>query len=122
MPTGWIRLKIGADGNFAYPPAKPGAEGASYATIMPMADPDSSPAPSNGKPPRFLDIDLSAGKRWRGLIGYALLVAAVAGLLIYLFVQFTGSLVLAIVLVAFMMGYMGIMGWLAVRKADGKNE
>jgi hypothetical protein len=86
-----------------------------------MADLDPSSAPSDEKPPRYLDIDLSSGKRWRGWIGYLLLVAAVAWALIYLFVKFTGSLLLAIVLVAFMMTYMGIMGWLAVRKGNDRD-
>lgn len=79
-----------------------------------MPDPDDKP--------RYLDIaPLGEGRRLRGLIGYVLLVLAVASLLVYLFVRFTGSTRLAIVLVGFMLTYMLVMGWIASRKEDDRN-
>ena len=75
--------------------------------------------PTNGQHHRELEIgDSGRSKRIRGLIGYLLLFVAVAGLLVYLFIQFTGSMKLAVVLVAFMLTYMIVMGWLASRRAD----
>ncbi len=77
---------------------------------------------SNGQHPRELEIGGSGqGKRLRGLIGYLILVLAVASLLVYLFVRFTGSMRLAVVLVAFMMTYMIVMGWLASRRPDDRD-
>jgi hypothetical protein len=87
---------------------------------VPSSPSDHPPAepPTNGRHLGFLEIDTGQSKRWRGLVGWVLLVVLVASLLVALFIQFTGSMRLAIVLVAFMMTYMGVMGWLASRKAD----
>ena len=58
-----------------------------------------------------------AGRRSRiiGGIAYVLLFAAVCTILVMLFVRFTGSMRLAIVLVLFMVSYMILMGWWASR-------
>lgn len=72
--------------------------------------------------PRELEIPDAGRGRWlRGLIWYFILIVTVASLLAYLFVRFTGSMRLAIVLVAFMLTYMGVMGWLASRKPGERN-
>ena len=63
-----------------------------------------------------LQIDTGRGRRWLGLAGYVLFFALVAGVLIYLFFQFTDSLKLAFLLVIFMVTYMAVMGWLAMRR------
>ena len=77
---------------------------------------------TNGQTQRELEIGGSGrGKRIRGLIGYLLLIAAVAGLLVFLFVRFTGSMRLAVVLVAFMMAYMLVMGYLASRRPGDRD-
>ena len=67
-------------------------------------------------PLEVLEIDTARSKRWRGLAIWVFLVIFVGTLLGTLFMRFTGSMRLAIVLVAFMMAYMGVMGWLASRK------
>lgn len=78
------------------------------------------PRRPTGKPdePRLdeLSIDTGWSRRWLGIVGYLLYFAIVAGVLIYLFFQFTDSLKLAFVLVVFMVGYMSLMGWIAMRK------
>jgi hypothetical protein len=77
---------------------------------------------NNGHRRQELEIPAVGQGRWlRGLIWYLILVAGVASLLVYLFVRFTGSLRLAVLLVAFMLGYMGVMGWLASRRADERD-
>jgi hypothetical protein len=73
---------------------------------------------ANGHHPEYLEIDTAQKKRWRGRVGYALLVLGVASLLVYLFMKFTGSIRLAIILVVFMMTYMAVMGWLASDQSD----
>ena len=74
----------------------------------------------NGQHIDGLEIDTARGKRWRGLVGYVLLFAGVGALLIYLFIRFTGSMRLAVVLVGFMMTYMITAGWLASRRPDDR--
>jgi hypothetical protein len=75
-----------------------------------------SPDPS--QPPRYLEITSTDRKRrWFGTAGYALFFAAVATAIYLLFSRFTGSVVLATVLVGFMVTYMAVMGWLASRNA-----
>ncbi|HEV7301006.1 MAG TPA: hypothetical protein VGN72_16685 [Tepidisphaeraceae bacterium] len=86
---------------------------------------DQSPHSANGTshkatdvspPMEMLEIDTAQSKRWRGLAIWVILVVFVGTLLGTLFMRFTGSMRLAILLVAFMMTYMGVMGWLASRK------
>ena len=70
-----------------------------------------------------LEIDTARGRRWRGVAAYLLLFAAVAGLLVFAFVQFTASLAIAIFLVAFMLGHMLLMARLATADAPrGRRE
>jgi hypothetical protein len=86
-----------------------------------MRDAPSTPpekAPTNGRHLEFLEIDTGQAKRWKGWLGWGLIVLLVASLLVVLFVRFTGSMRLAVVLVGFMMAYMGVMGWIASSKAD----
>ena len=75
----------------------------------------------NGQYIEGLEIDTARGKRWRGLVGYVLLFLGVGALLVYLFLRFTGSMRLAVVLVGFMMTYMIIAGWLASRQPDDRD-
>jgi hypothetical protein len=51
---------------------------------------------------------------------WALLVAAIGGVLVILLLRFTGSPWLAGGLVAFMLAYMAVMGWLAMRNIEGR--
>jgi hypothetical protein len=62
---------------------------------------------------------LSQTRRWVGFLTYAVLVAGVCAVLVVLFVRFTGSLRLALVLVVFMVSYMLLMGWWASRGDQG---
>ena len=55
-------------------------------------------------------------KRVIGWLSYLLLFAVVAGALILVFAQFTGSKLLAFGLVGFMVAYMALMGWLASKR------
>jgi hypothetical protein len=57
-------------------------------------------------------------QRWIGLLTYALMLAGVCAILVFLFVRFTGSMRLAIGLVLFMVSYMLLMGWWASRGSD----
>ncbi len=77
--------------------------------IAPNQDPDHEP------PIKHLEIDTGLGRRVMAWIGYVLLVLLVAAAFVALFVQFTGSMRLAIALVAIMMTYMTIMGIWASR-------
>jgi len=61
----------------------------------------------------------SQAQRWMGFLTYALLVAGVCAVLVVLFVRFTGSMRLALVLVVFMVSYMLLMGWWASRGDQG---
>ena len=72
--------------------------------------------------PRYLEVDSGGrAKRLRGWIGFIAIYLAVAGGLAALMVVFTHSWLLAIVLVGFMTGYMAIMAWLALRRAEDKD-
>jgi|tagenome__1003787_1003787.scaffolds.fasta_scaffold20083162_2 hypothetical protein len=62
---------------------------------------------------------LSQTRRWVGFLTYALLIAGVCTVLVVLFVRFTGSMRLALVLVVFMVSYMLLMGWWASRGDQG---
>jgi len=68
---------------------------------------------------RYLEIGPSGKrKRTRGLVAFILFFAGVGWGLAYLLMQFTRNWILAVVLVGFMVGYMSIMGWLAMRKQN----
>ena len=69
---------------------------------------------------RPLEITGSGRRRAASWAAYGLLVAAVGGLLILLLIRFTGSAWLAAGLVAFMLAYMAVMGWLAMRNIEGR--
>lgn len=78
-----------------------------------------NPPPDNGDGRSdYLEIPLGRQKRWIGLISYCLIFLAVSGLLVLLFVRFTGSLKLAIALVAFLVSYMLLMGWWTSRNLE----
>jgi hypothetical protein len=76
-----------------------------------------SPDNSTEEPQRFLEID-TGGRRKRivGTVSYLLFFLGVAAALVTLFIYFTNQWTLAILLVGFMVIYMAIMGWLAMRK------
>jgi hypothetical protein len=63
-----------------------------------------------------MEIPLGQRRRVVGLVSYLIFFAAVAGVLILLFVRFTGSTVLAIALVVGMVAYMAVIGHLAAKK------
>ena len=67
-----------------------------------------------------LEIESARGRRWVGLAGYALVYLAVAGVLVFLLTRLSTSWALAVGLVAFMIGYMSLMGYLAGRKSGRK--
>ncbi len=74
--------------------------------------------PGNGLPPRELEIDTGERRRWAGWVTYLFFFLLVATALVALFVRFTGSVRLALILVSFMIAYMLIMGWLAARDPE----
>jgi hypothetical protein len=65
---------------------------------------------------REIEIAGERASRWSGWIGWAAMVLAVAGLIAWLLGRFTGSVLLAMGLVAFMLIYMLAMAWFASRK------
>ena len=66
-------------------------------------------------PPREMEIDTARGRRWRGIIGFALVFLGVAGVLVLAFVYFTASVAMSVTIVMFMLAYMGAMAWLTSR-------
>ncbi len=69
------------------------------------------------KDPDHLEIGSTDGaRRWRGFTGWLLFYLAVGAALVAAFIRFTGSVLWATCLVAFMLIYMTIMG----RFAGGK--
>ena len=68
----------------------------------------------------YIEIDTGRRKRWLGFAAYVAFFLGVAVLLVVVFVKFTSSLGMAMFLVAFMVAYMGIMGWMASRNAEKK--
>jgi hypothetical protein len=68
-----------------------------------------------------LEIDTAKTRRLRGVAGYILFYASVCIALVYVFVQFTASLRLAMALVGIMVAYMTLMGWLAGRTAERRD-
>lgn len=91
--------------------------------------PPPSPPHANGSgkafgpaapPPTAMDIRLDRPRRLWGLAGYVALTLAVAGLLVWMFVQFTASMRIALGLVAFLLAYMFFMATLAGQDADRK--
>jgi hypothetical protein len=61
----------------------------------------------------YIEIDTSRRKRWMGQLFFVLFFAVAAVILVALFARFTGSMRYALALVAFMLTYMLIMGYLA---------
>ena len=68
-----------------------------------------------GNGERFMEIGGPGRVNIVGLLSYALLFAGACGVLVLLFVRFTGSMRLALALVVFMVSYMALMGWWASR-------
>jgi uncharacterized membrane protein YhhN len=71
--------------------------------------------------PEILEIDTGKGRRVAGWLSYVLLFMGVGAILVYVFMQFTGSVKLAVGVVTFMIGYMVIMGWVATRNSETRN-
>lgn len=65
----------------------------------------------------YIEIDTSRKKRWVGQLFFVLFFALAAVVLVALFDRFTGSIGYALALVAFMLTYMLIMGYLAGKNA-----
>lgn len=79
------------------------------------------PAPDDPENrPSYLEIDSTRKARWLGLLSYLAFFALVAGLLVVLFVRFTGSYLVAAGLVIFMIGYMAVMGYWASRNLEDR--
>jgi hypothetical protein len=68
---------------------------------------------------RYFEIDTGARRRWAGLAGYVVIFATVAVATVLVFLRFTGSLLLAIGLVAFMIAYMVGMAVIASKHRGG---
>ncbi|WP_428939007.1 hypothetical protein [Fontivita pretiosa] len=75
-------------------------------------------ASRNGQ--QYLEIRIGSGRKWAGLVGFALVFLAVCGVLVILFVRFTSSLRLAVGLVVFLVSYMLLMGWWASRNVEDR--
>jgi hypothetical protein len=65
----------------------------------------------------YIEIDTSRRRRWVGQLFYVLLFSLAAIVLVALFDRFTGSVRYALALVAFMLTYMLVMGYLAGKNA-----
>jgi hypothetical protein len=76
-----------------------------YSNLPPTEDP--------GSRPQYMEIDTGRKRRWLGLFAYVVFYLAVAGLLVFLFIRFTSSYMLAFGLVGGMVAYMALMGWWA---------
>ena len=72
----------------------------------------------NGGGLKPIEINPEKNRRVAGWIGYLLMFAAVAGVLVAVFARFTASVAWAVTLVTFMIGYMVLMGWLAARNPE----
>jgi FtsH-binding integral membrane protein len=79
------------------------------------------PAPERRHLPEQLEIDTGRRRRITGLIAYLLFFATVAGLLVFVFLQFTPSVMLAVGLVSFMVLYMSVMGWVTSRNLSKRD-
>ena len=71
---------------------------------------------------RYIEIPVGRERKWFGLVAWWLLLLGVAGLLILLFRKFTSNLWLAVILVAFLLSYMLVMGWWASRHLEGRDR
>jgi len=80
------------------------------------------PWPAPEEPVRYLEINLERKIRWKSVISFTLFYALVCAVLVWFFVRFTQSLATAIILVAFMVGYMSLMAWWAMRTHGGRDE
>jgi hypothetical protein len=65
--------------------------------------------------PPVLEIDTARKRRFLGWAVYVLIYLAVSGLLVFVFVKLSTPLAIAVGVVAFMVGYMTLMGILASR-------
>ncbi len=76
--------------------------------LIPQAPPGTAPVDeSHGG----LEIGgAGSGRRWMRLAAYVFLFALVGGVLAWVFVQFGATFALALLLVAFMIGYMVLIG------------
>ena len=73
-------------------------------------------AADTDEPQQELVIELGRTRRLAGLAMWLGMVGVVAGVLVFLFVQFTASLRVSVGLVSFMLAYMGLMAWMTMRK------
>lgn len=82
-----------------------------------------NPDSPEGEPIRYIEIDTGGRrKRFIGTVTYLLFFLAVAAALVSLFIYFTNHWTLAILLVGFMVLYMSLMGWLAMRKVEERDD
>ena len=60
--------------------------------------------------------------RWVTLVAFAIGLIVIVALFVLLFIQFTASWRLALILVLFLVGYMLLMGYWASRNVEGRDE
>ncbi|HMO25640.1 MAG TPA: hypothetical protein PKB10_05175 [Tepidisphaeraceae bacterium] len=93
-----------------------------------ISQPD--PPSRNGKstngqhrpPMRQIEIALDRKRRLAGLIWWTILFLLVASAFAWLFMRFTNSLRVALVVTAFIVGYMLLMGWIVSGKLDHRTN
>lgn len=73
-------------------------------------------------PMREIEIALDRKKRLIGLMWWSILFLIVASAFAWLFMHFTNSLRVALVVTAFVVGYMLLMGWIASGKLDRRTN
>jgi len=60
-------------------------------------------------------------KRWLGFIAFIMLFLVVSGVLVAVLIHFTKNWILAVTLVGFMVAYMTVMAWMALRRSQDKD-
>jgi hypothetical protein len=70
--------------------------------------------------PRVMHIGDGGRRFWRALLIWTTTIAVVAGALVLLFIRFGATVLWAFGLVAFMLGYMGLMSRWAGGDRDGR--
>lgn len=74
-----------------------------------------------GQHPFEEEDDRPRPKRWLGFIAFITLYLAVSGVLVAVLIRFTKNWILAVTLVGFMVAYMTVMAWMALRRSQDKD-
>ncbi len=87
------------------------------------ANPERDPVqndPTTGE--RYLQMsDVDQPRRWWGRAAFIALYLVVSAALVALFIFFTNNWMLAVLLVGFMVLYMTLMAWLAMRRNERRS-